>query len=172
MLAPAATVLPEAGVHTRLLTVPALAVGTQVAAVAAPPPAALVQTSVRPANVCPGRTTVGVLAPSVTLMSAAGAAAGVMGGVSAQPAGVLLAVQASGTEVGGVPPAGSSAALLMAATPAAAAWGVTLMVNDADPPAAMPAGVVTVQTRLRPAANVPLARQLAAVAPAPGAALL
>ena len=152
MLAPAATVLPDAGVQTTLLTVPALAVGTQVAAVAALPPAALAHVSVRPVNTCPGRTTVGVVPPKVTLMSAAGGAAGVMGGVTAQPAGTPVAVQASGTVGGGVPPAGSSAALLTAGTPAAAGCGVTLIVKEADAPGAMPPGVVTVQTRLSPAA--------------------
>ena len=72
MALPGATLVPEGGTQTILLIVPALTVGTQVAPVAeAAAVALLVQVSVRPVKLCPGDTTVGVVAPKAALMSAA-----------------------------------------------------------------------------------------------------
>ena len=93
-----------------------------------------------------------------------------MDAATTQPAGVPVAVHEAGKP--GVPPVGLTVALLVPGTVPAAACGVTLIVNVALLPAAMPADVVMVQTKSRPAACVPDGVQLAAVAPAPGAALL
>ena len=56
--APAASVAGLAGEQDTALTVPKLALGTQVGLVAGEPPV-LVQTRVRPVNACPGATAVG-----------------------------------------------------------------------------------------------------------------
>ena len=66
---------------------------------------------------------------------------------------------------------GSTAALLIPATAPAAVCGVTLRVKAAEPPA-MPAAVVIVQPKSKPAARVPEEVQLAPVAPVLAAALL
>ena len=69
MLLPAARLLcGELGVHTTLLTVPAETLGAQVALVAAPVPT-FVQVAVNPVKVCPGLTTLGVVAPNAADMS-------------------------------------------------------------------------------------------------------
>ena len=93
-----------------------------------------------------------------------------MDAATTQPAGVPVAVHNAG--LAGAPPVGSTVALLAPDTPLEAACGVTLIVNAALPPPAIPAAVVMVQARSRPAACVPDTTQLAAIAPAPGAALL
>ena len=93
-----------------------------------------------------------------------------MDAATTQPAGVPVAVHKAGLP--GAPPVGLTVALLVPATLPAAACGVTLIVNVALLPAAMPAGVVMVHTRSRPADCAPDDVQLEAVAPAPGAALL
>ena len=58
MLPPFATVAGVAGVHTTLLSVPALALGTQLAPTAEPGPL-LVQVSVPPLTTSPGSSTAG-----------------------------------------------------------------------------------------------------------------
>ena len=106
----------------------------------------------------------------VILRLTTGAAAGVIGAATAQPAGVPVAVHSDASA--GTPPVGLTVALFEPTTATAAACGVTLMVKPTVAPPAIPAAVVMVQARSRPAACVPDTTQLAAVAPAPGAALL
>ena len=95
---------------------------------------------------------------------------GVIGAASTQPIGVPVAVQVAGST--GVAPVGLTAALLMLDTSPANACGVTLIVNAALAPAAIPEVVVTVQTRSNPAAAVPDERHVAAVVAVPKVALL
>ena len=95
---------------------------------------------------------------------------GVIGVANTQPKGAPVAVQVAGST--GVAPVGLTAALLILDTSPAIVCGVTLIVNAALAPAAIPEVVVTVQTRSNPAAKVPDERHVAAVVAVPKVALL
>ena len=97
-------------------------------------------------------------------------ASDVIGAASTQPSGEPVAEQVAGSI--GVAPTGLTVALLTLGTSPASACGVTLIVNAALALAAMPAMVVTVHTRSKPAVKLPEARHDAAVVAVPTAALL
>ena len=179
-------VLPAARLAGALgkLTCPVLALYTP--APSAPP---LMTTPTRPGLSC--RVTVGLtaaLAPTlaklavpltvvptgalagVSKLTLISDAIGVMGAANTQPNGVPVAVHVAGST--GVAPAGFTAALLTLDTSPANACGVTLIVNAAVAPAAMPLAVVIEHTRSSPADTAPDERQVAAVVAVPKAALL
>ena len=93
-----------------------------------------------------------------------------MGAASTQPKGTPVTVQVAGSI--GVAPTGLTAALLTLDTSPAKASGVTLIVNAAVAPAAIPLAVVMEHTKSSPADKTPDETQLAAVVAVPNAALL